>query len=391
MSSLYAGDPSNYPLDVVLPSDGDGSIEAADVNVGLEGIADRTENLRARAVDLRQARLSVVARNWSAGAIGFTISHIRGAAYMARTEPAASVWFAHIDDASNGYNLWVSVDDGRTWGSAGATSFNGTARGMAVDPATGTICIGCSTTTGISQYTGVWTIQHVAPSLVGPTLTTRNVVWFQGAGRFIAVGNATAGGGVYTHYTSYSVVGATWTEFTLASAVAPATDISYSFAQSATRLCLFGLTSKTAQGGASYSYATTDNGTAWTTRTIAAMAAADVLLGSSYDTVNGLFVVVTALNVVYTSPDGVTWTALGTAMPANIIDDTLRCIGDLWIAACAVFGGYTGVGFYSVDAGVTWKVAPIGLAGLATPTALVAGTHNFLVFSDAGFRVSSSL
>lgn len=42
MSTQYGGNPPNFPSLVTLPSDGDGFVKAADVNVALEGIADRT-------------------------------------------------------------------------------------------------------------------------------------------------------------------------------------------------------------------------------------------------------------------------------------------------------------------------------------------------------------
>lgn len=46
MSSTLAGDPTNYPTLITIPSDGDGpGITAADVNVALEGLADRTAYL----------------------------------------------------------------------------------------------------------------------------------------------------------------------------------------------------------------------------------------------------------------------------------------------------------------------------------------------------------
>lgn len=48
MSTTYAGNASNYPTSITIPSDGDGpGIKAADVNAALEGLADRTASLGA--------------------------------------------------------------------------------------------------------------------------------------------------------------------------------------------------------------------------------------------------------------------------------------------------------------------------------------------------------
>jgi hypothetical protein len=48
MSTTEAGDPTNYPTSITIPSDGDGPIKAADVNVAFEGLADRTAYAYAR-------------------------------------------------------------------------------------------------------------------------------------------------------------------------------------------------------------------------------------------------------------------------------------------------------------------------------------------------------
>ncbi len=49
MATTTAGDTSNYPTSITIPSDGDGpGINAVDVTVGLEGLADRTAWLHSR-------------------------------------------------------------------------------------------------------------------------------------------------------------------------------------------------------------------------------------------------------------------------------------------------------------------------------------------------------
>jgi hypothetical protein len=48
MSTTYSGDSSNFPTDITIPSDGD-PLNAASVNAALEGLADRTKWVRARA------------------------------------------------------------------------------------------------------------------------------------------------------------------------------------------------------------------------------------------------------------------------------------------------------------------------------------------------------
>jgi len=49
MSTTYAGDNTNYPTAITIPSDGDNK-PAASVNAALEGLADRTASLERRVV-----------------------------------------------------------------------------------------------------------------------------------------------------------------------------------------------------------------------------------------------------------------------------------------------------------------------------------------------------
>jgi hypothetical protein len=48
MSTAYAGDDTNYPTNITIPSDGDDK-SATSVNPGLEGLADRTASIAKRA------------------------------------------------------------------------------------------------------------------------------------------------------------------------------------------------------------------------------------------------------------------------------------------------------------------------------------------------------
>lgn len=47
MPTNYAGNPANNPTSIQIPSDGDGPVQAADVNVALEGLMDRTAYIEA--------------------------------------------------------------------------------------------------------------------------------------------------------------------------------------------------------------------------------------------------------------------------------------------------------------------------------------------------------
>lgn len=58
MPTTEAGDPTNFPTAITIPSDGDGpGIKALDVNAGFEGLADRTAWLKANSsnVDVANA------------------------------------------------------------------------------------------------------------------------------------------------------------------------------------------------------------------------------------------------------------------------------------------------------------------------------------------------
>jgi hypothetical protein len=46
MSSTYTGNPNNNPATITIPSDGDTPLQAADVNVPLEGLADQVAHLQ---------------------------------------------------------------------------------------------------------------------------------------------------------------------------------------------------------------------------------------------------------------------------------------------------------------------------------------------------------
>ncbi len=53
MAHTYDGDPGNNPASITIPDDGDGPIQASDVNPAFEALADRTAVVLKRAIAIR--------------------------------------------------------------------------------------------------------------------------------------------------------------------------------------------------------------------------------------------------------------------------------------------------------------------------------------------------
>lgn len=73
MSTTYAGNPANYPASITEPSDGDNK-SAASVNVGLEGLADRTAYLSAHKADPALYQQKVFANSSDTESTQFSIT-----------------------------------------------------------------------------------------------------------------------------------------------------------------------------------------------------------------------------------------------------------------------------------------------------------------------------
>lgn len=394
MSTTYAGDSTNNPDSITIPSDGQGPIKAADVNPAFEGCMDKAAYGVAREASLRTRIIRSYVRNFTAVDIGFTQDDFIAATSYDDANGVGR-FYAMLSDSTNAYQLWGSLDGGKAWtmdsGGAltgGATNFYS----IAVNPNTGTVCMGKIGTSGsaggIARVTGfpsgTQSAPHVDPSITSDDVYTKGIAWFVGAAKFVAVGNSTPDTVNFTPFASHSADdGVTWTGHTIAAAIgAPLANISYSLVQSASRLAAFGLTSKTAQGGAGdYSYATTDNATSWTTRTIPlAGGGGESIAAAGYDAGRGLFVVVTSASKAYTSPDAITWTAVATATPVAFTSFTV--FDEMWV------GGNGAYLYTSNDGGATWKRSP---AALNFAVQVLASGHEIAIFAADAIYVSPSL
>jgi hypothetical protein len=108
VSTTEAGDASNYPLLITIPSDGD-NIDAASVNVAFEGLADRTAYLAAREASLASiAALAAIAAPTNGlvrNVLGFGLYTFATAAGPAAL--VSSPWVVAPSDATPG--KWINA------------------------------------------------------------------------------------------------------------------------------------------------------------------------------------------------------------------------------------------------------------------------------------------
>jgi len=163
----------------------------------------------------------------------------------------------------------------------------------------------------------------------------RQVRWFSEAGYFVAVGQKTTGGGSdFLGTCATSPDGTTWTE----------KDPTGGFATigNEARCAAFGKGTLVVGGESGVLRYSTDNGTSWADATASGLTQRiqDIWFA------DGLFVLVASGGVIYTSNDGITWTARTSGTASNLT--AVRFISGRWVIT-----GNSGVVLTSLDS-VTW-------------------------------------
>lgn len=396
MSTVYYGDDTNDPSGITIPSDGQGPIKAADVNPAVEGIFDKIATLRAnvRLVDVLNFPYSKIE------------SGPRGAAAW---HPFKNQWvFALKYDSTHfRFTSWDGTENPNVAYSVGAFVISaGTSPvGLAVHP-TNDVAIATVNDSGggPNYYVYRWEGGAAASKSVptaGGTSTGAGIVWF--GGQWVAI--AKHGGGTPTHEIATSPDGDTWTYRNSPAAFSAAHDAPLMVAQSPTVCLAFPQNaSHTEDGTVPYTrcgeYLRTTDGVTWTKYGPTWIAPSGSFpsgifwSGLTYDAKRELFVAVGVGTdgddnmMVWTSPDGLTWTYAGTkvlgARPYGIAahDGT-------WIVPVVGIHGSDRERAYSTDAGVTWFVIRGGwefdgaLTGSMMTTPISNG-HQVLIASDTG-------
>lgn len=131
---------------------------------------------------------------------------------------------------------------------------------------------------------------------------------------------------------------------------------------------------------------TSANGISWTERTLPATLSWTGLAWSDHDQ---LWIAGSSFTPAASSPDGLTWTAVGAPTWAGSND--LACLGPVWVSVSGA--GYYGGISWSVDRGVTWQRVAVGNHRVATAgwNRILAADNRFLVTHTDGAAVEVAL
>jgi hypothetical protein len=112
VSSTYAGDSTSFPATFTIPSDGDGPIKAADVNVAFEALGDRTASLNAHITSTLSTPISnaaLQAINTTSTVAGTVQNTVDGLYRFSSTSPPTDVAsaFPWLVKPTTGPGVWV--------------------------------------------------------------------------------------------------------------------------------------------------------------------------------------------------------------------------------------------------------------------------------------------
>ncbi len=359
MSTTYAGDPTNYPAEITIPSDGDVP-DAASVNAALEGLADRTARL---------GQLSVL--NFIPG--------VTGQAFISGVfNPVERCWYfgAATCVIKKSNDLGVSV--GADVSPAGAGDVND----METD-ADGNL-VAVSSIGDIYEYTQSTTTwaTHTAALGIGDQVEPARVCYDATADSWfgVALQDPGFGAGVMLHKSSPDR--ATWTTTTTFPAVS--TPLKPRVAAKPGRIVCVWHQTVTLKTGYS-----TDGGINFTAGSDVAVGFTPTHLDITYDSVSALFVCSAAESggggKIYTSPDGTSWTLVATTTDARLTQ--VKCLGSVWSAYDVASGCLA----FSLDFGVTWRFNNFGPGVDAAFERLLVGNEQYMLTLSGGSRVWSGL
>lgn len=387
MSSTYTGNPANNPTSYTLPSDGDGpGIKAADVNVPLEGLADKLAWLDARmltrAVDFPTKAALPAGLN----------QYVRAKYRRNRWAIVGGQdWFSETSDPYN-WPTATQISAG-TYGTADLSSYD---FDIAPDGSAVVVSEHVSGLAGawdsIQRRTsaGVWSSASVGLSTVD-AIEAPNVVYAPTAALWCIVmlrkDAGVAHPGVIT-----SPDRVTWTLRTAPSGL-PDADSNLRMTVSTDGAGV--LVIQAYSGTNTYFSKSTDGGVTWSAVVTKALGFTAITAGDvSYfarPIWNGSTWMAFAANVgtikVYTSADALTWTLASTIGAAGfegsgITMDSLECFGDTFVGL--VSDGTRQYLIYSRDAGVTWKRVDRSflVTAVARPGAIAAGAERLLLVGN---------
>jgi hypothetical protein len=245
------------------------------------------------------------------------------------------------------------------------------------------ICPSASTFFYVSTNGTSWAVSTVG----GASYTYTSALFF--AGLFVAIGCES--GAAVAHVTT-SPDTTTWTDRTAAIPAALATLAGSATSWvSATNGSIIVAVPQQNAGFASGATMTSTNGTTWTLGSFASgsILNADIVSGLAYSATDGLFIMTLqsagTVTKILTSPNGTTWTYLRSVSGRFLT--ALAAIGSVWVAY-SLKSGVAAEVLFSLNAGLTWAVAPLTMptdanppgGGIVAPGVAGSGTQ-FLIWN----------
>lgn len=362
-----------FPIDFLAPDDGD-SENATSVDIAFEALANRTAYLKASDV-VKAAQIAALQR---LPVVNFA-SSVAQAFVDAAWNPTLRAWVG-IETTTNAK---ASYTRGKSWGAnviSGADTLHHIASNAAGDMVVTTTATNSTVVHEYNAGTSTWARRTGAgPANTSPT-GTNQVVYDETAGKWCKGAGGTAGGvGFHNAYLAFSADRVTWTTSAFAGSFFDHTGGIYLAAKPGLIVMVARDFPAGAQNGHELVWTSTDGGNNFTAQSFVnhGLTSGGASESLTYDATEALFMlqVNDAVNAckVYTSPDGVTWTARATSITKRIYK--VSSVFGTWVAVLS-----TSALVYSIDHGATWQYAGITVD---TPVALVTSAAQLLALCTA--------
>jgi hypothetical protein len=311
-------------------------------------------------------------------------------------DPYAHRWLLQVVDTQGStFNaVYSSTDAGMSWQKFGTNRTN-FVTSICVHPTNGLVLATTSAGPGPSQFTntcytattgGTWSTSGA----VAPRGNAHSSLWFNN--KFVVIGSSQDNSLNNELYNASSTTdGVTWTDHTgtLPAGWLSGTAVLHPtrMAASPTRLICF------TQAPSRTTYTSTDDGSAYTDRTIPLLTN-EVVYGAAFSIPDNRFMVAVSTGTdsrILTSPDGVNWTVAKVLTGYNL--GGLASLGSCFVATIVESSTTSpGRAIMSIDKGVTWRFCAYGqVANTAGQTHRVVSNGEHFLAANHDYLTASLL